>query len=138
MSTTDPETQTDVAAAKPNPALERMLVFIVAFLGLALLAGLAAVVLRIFYLSSRPSTQQAAERPAAAMPERIAQATLPPEIGLPLPQGAAIRSVSLNDDRVAVHYDAPAGPGIAIVDIKTGEVVARVGISTLQVVPGNP
>ena len=34
--------------------------------------------------------------------------------------GAQVRSVSLSGNRLAVHYDAGAAPGIAVLDLQTG------------------
>ena len=97
----------------------RALIFIVSFLGLLIVAGLVAVILRIIYLSSTPSAQRAttdaAEAPSAA--DR-----------LDLPAGAVVKSMSVGVDRLAVHYDAPGGGGIAILDLATGTVLRRVDI----------
>lgn len=97
----------------------RALIFIVSFLGLLIVAGLVAVILRIIYLSSTPSAQRAttdaAEAPSAA--DR-----------LDLPAGAVVKSMSVGGDRLAVHYDAPGGGGIAVLDLATGTVLRRVDI----------
>ena len=102
---------------------ERTLIFIVVFLGLLMVAGIVAVVLRVIYLSSQPAAQQGA--PAA---KTVAEDDA---VALALPPGAVVKSVSLAGDRVAVHYEAPGGAGIAVVDLATGAVVRRV-----DVVPG--
>ena len=39
-----------------------------------------------------------------------------------------MRQVSLAGDRMAVHYDSPAGGGIAIVDVATGAVLHRIDL----------
>ena len=95
----------------------RLLKVAVVVMGLLILAGMAAVVLRIVYLASRPSAQLSAAGPNFESQARLA-----------LPPGAAIRQIAIAGDRLAVHYDGPAGPGIAIVDIATGAVVSRVAI----------
>lgn len=110
----------DAAARKRT---ERTLIFIVVFLGLLMVAGIVAVVLRVIYLSSQPATQQVS---AAAGSEASAEG-----VSLALPAGAVVKSVSLAGDRMAVHYEAPGGAGIAVVDLATGAVVRRV-----KVVPG--
>lgn len=112
---------TEAAARKRT---ERTLVFIVVFLGLLIVAGIVAVVLRIIYLSSQPAAQPAAS-PATAT-EAAADAGK-----LALPAGAVVRSVSLAGDRLAVHYEAPGGAGIAVVDVASGTVVRR-----MDIVPG--
>ncbi len=105
--------------ASPRDLKVRALIFIVSFLGLLIVAGLVAVILRIIYLSSTPSAQRAttdaAEAPSAA--DR-----------LDLPAGAVVKSMSVGVDRLAVHYDAPGGGGIAILDLATGTVLRRVDI----------
>lgn len=99
---------------------ERLLVFIVSFLGLLIVAGLTAVVLRIIYLSSTPSAQrEAPEAAQAALPA----AGVPSHDRLDLPAGAVVKSVSLSGDRLAVHYEAPSGAGITIFDLASGAVV---------------
>ena len=112
---------TEAAARKRT---ERTLVFIVVFLGLLIVAGIVAVVLRIIYLSSQPAAQQAALAASAAEES-------PEPARLALPAGAVVRSVSLAGDRLAVHYEAPSGAGIAVVDVASGAVLRRV-----DVVPG--
>ena len=105
--------------ASPRDLKVRALIFIVSFLGLLIVAGLVAVILRIIYLSSTPSAQRAttdaAEAPSAA--DR-----------LDLPAGAVVKSMSVGVDRLAVHYDAPGGGGIAVLDLATGTVLRRVDI----------
>lgn len=105
---------------------ERLLVFIVSFLGLLIIAGLTAVVLRIIYLSSTPSAPREAQE---ATQETPAAAALPSQDRLDLPAGAVVKSVSLSGDRLAVHYEAPSGAGIAIFDLAGGAVVRRVEVS---------
>lgn len=114
------------AAASARAVKERVLVFIVGFLGLLILAGLAAVIVKIIYLSSAPPAQPAKQ---AAGGEAGAVALAGDR--LDLPAGAVVKSVSVGGDRLAVHYEGPSGAGIAVVDIATGAVLRR-----LDVVPG--
>jgi hypothetical protein len=95
----------------------RLLKIAVVVMGLLILSGMAAVVLRIVYLASRPTVQTSSAGSGLEARARLA-----------LPPGAAIRLMALSGDRLAVHYDAPAGPGIAIVDVATGMVVSRIAI----------
>jgi hypothetical protein len=119
----------------PRKGVERLLVFIVAFLGLLIVAGIAAVVLKIFYLSSGPVAQPASSAgggtgpPAAVSSQAVADPKVPDR--LVLPAGAVVRSISLAGDRMAVHYESPSESGVAILDLATGAVVRRV-----QIVPG--
>ncbi|HEX2842251.1 hypothetical protein [Hyphomicrobium sp.] len=112
--------ETDDAEARKMK--ERVLVFIVAFLGLLIVAGIAAVVLRIIYLSSTPVAQPAiSSEGGGAGTTEAARLELPP--------GAVVKSVSASGDRLAVHYETPAGSGIVVLDLATGAVLRRVEIA---------
>jgi hypothetical protein len=105
---------------------ERLLVFIVSFLGLLIVAGITAVVLRIIYLSSTsPAQRELSQVEGSAAPA----AGLPSPDRLDLPAGAVVKSVSLDGDRLAVHYEAPSGAGIAVLDLATGAVVRRLDVA---------
>jgi hypothetical protein len=117
----------DAAARKVK---ERVLVFIVAFLGLLIVAGITAVVLRIIYLSSTGPAQRTASQPEGQPAAAAGQAA---QDRLDLPAGAVVKSISVNGDRLAVHYEAPEDTGIAVLDLATGAVVRRV-----EVVPAGP
>lgn len=116
----------DPAREKPDDAArkskERALVFIVVFLGLLILAGIVAVILRIIYLSSTAPAQRAA--PDAAIGDAAAVVDR-----LSLPVGAVVKSVSVGGDRLAVHYEGPGGSGIAVLDLASGAVLRRVEVT---------
>ncbi len=112
----------DIDDAEARKTKERVLVFIVAFLGLLIVAGITAVVLRIIYLSSTPSAQPAKSSGGSGVATTAAER-------LELPAGAVVKSVSASGDRLAVHYDAPAGSGIVVLDLATGAVLRRVDIA---------
>lgn len=107
----------DAAARKRT---ERTLIFIVVFLGLLMIAGIVAVVLRVIYLSSQPAGQPTASPSRAEDRDRA--------IALALPPGSSVKSISLAGDRLAVHYDGAGRPGIAVVDLATGAVIRRVDL----------
>lgn len=115
--------------AAPRPGLERTMMFVVVLLGLAILGVLFAIVLRVMYLASRPAVQQAETPQAIAQPVDT-QSALPKGITLALPEGAIVKAVALDGSNLAVHYDAPGGAGVAIIDVASGEIVARVGIGS--------
>jgi hypothetical protein len=99
---------------------ERLLIFTVALLGLLIVAALGAVLFKIVYLASPPAdpgvrTSSANARGAAA--DRVV-----------LPPGAIVKSVSLAGDRLAVHYEAPSGAGISVLDLSTGAVLREVEV----------
>lgn len=114
------------AAAAARKVKERVLIFIVAFLGLLIVAGLIAVLFRIIHLSSGPAPQRASP---AEVGSKVA--AVPSAAQLDLPAGAVVRSVSLDGDRLAVHYEASGSTGIAVVDLVTGAVLRRI-----EAVPG--
>jgi hypothetical protein len=108
---------TEIADTAPlKPPHVRLLKVAVVVMGLLIMAGLAAVALRIAYLAGAP--------PAPSETRR----TLETQVRLALPAGASVRQIAVSGDRLAVHYDGPAGPGIAVVDIRTGTVASRIAI----------
>ncbi len=111
------------AVPRPQNTKERLLVFIVVFLGLLIVAGIAAVVLRIIYLSANPAPQALA--PASVSETAPVASAAGPAARLALPAGAAVKSLSLSGDRLAVHFEAPSGPGILIVDVASGGIVRQ-------------
>jgi hypothetical protein len=50
-----------------------------------------------------------------------------------IPAGATVKTMALAGDRLAVHFDAPAGGGILVIELASGEVVSRV-----ELVPAPP
>lgn len=92
----------------------RLLLVVVIALGVLLLVGFGAVVLRVIYLAGQPPRLTASA------------ATSPRSVSLPLPTGAQIRHTSLAGDRLAVTYDSPKHSGIVVVDIATGQVLSRI------------
>jgi uncharacterized membrane protein len=119
------------SAAGPSAGdlrLQRNLKIVVAVLAIMLAVGMATIVGRILYLASRTPAQPA----AAPAPAAVSVGVLPKELSMQLPSGAQVKSISLSGDRLAVHYalDAAggAGEGIAIIDLRTGEPVASVGL----------
>ncbi len=105
----------DRNTSTPETALARGLKVVVVGLGVLLVVGFAVVVARIIYLASRPGAQS--DRPAAM------------DWRLELPADASIRSLAFSGDRLAVHYDSPRGPGIAIIDVASGRTLARVRVA---------
>jgi hypothetical protein len=110
-------------ADSPNRRLEPTLKIIVVVLGLFILAGLVAVAARIFYLAKQPAGQPPPRAAAAAAP---ASGVFAPEIELALPAGAEVKSVAQSGTYLAVHYQAPDGAGVAVVDLATGRTLSRV------------
>jgi hypothetical protein len=101
-----------------TPRQLRILKIAVVVMGIILLVGFAAVIGRIAYLVTKGGATQT---PAAHALAKTAR--------LPLPGGAAVRSVALDGNRLAVHYDTPVGAGIAILDLVTGEPLVHVDLA---------
>jgi hypothetical protein len=110
------------AAAAAQARLQRSLKLVVVALAMLMLAGLLTVIGRVIYLASSPRTQPGTPTSAAPTP------AIRPELSLALPPGAIVRSVALAGDRLAVHYDAGTGTGIAVLDLQTGRVITNVAI----------
>ncbi len=105
------------AGIQLNGPQARALRFAVIAMGVLIVAGLIALIGRIIYIVARPSTQIASQSQSAS---------IAPEVRAALPAGAVVRTIALQGDRLAIHYDEPAGSGIAIVDLAAGRVLSRV------------
>jgi hypothetical protein len=113
------------APAMPDGPGVRALKIAVIVMGIMIVVGMVVVFARIVYLANQRGAQ------GTTVPSGSAR--LAPQAQLALPAGATIRHVSLSGERLAVHYDGPAGSGIAVVDLATGSVLSR-----LRVVPELP
>jgi hypothetical protein len=78
-----------------------------------LVIGFIALLGRIIYLVARPAAQNAG------------QASVP-DVRATLPAGAHIRNIALQGDRLAIHYETPAGSGIAVVELSSGRTLSRI------------
>ena len=107
-----------------SPPQMRALKIAVVVMGVILVAGFAAIVVRIIYLTSN--------KPAiAAVPAGPATLALPlADVRLALPPGAEVKSVTLDGNRLAVHHSGggPKDDTITIIDLATGRIISRVAI----------
>lgn len=151
MTDTEPRTAPTAAAGQPpsgdifnDPVFLKHLKTAVVVMAVILILGFIAIIARIFQLSSRVPPQPpaavaiavptglGATGPAATAQGATASAggaadrALVAQARLALPAGASVRSLSLSGHRLAVHYEAPAGGGIAVVDLETGRTVSRI------------
>jgi hypothetical protein len=99
-----------------TPRQVRVLKIAVIVMGVLLVGGFAFVLAAIVYQASRGGQDVAL--PAAA-PRGV-------EAELAVPRDASVTALSLDGDRLAIHLDSASGPEIAVIDVKTGKVVARV------------
>ncbi len=97
----------------------RILQIIVVVLGIILIVGMATVIGRIAYLMMRPASEVATSAP-------YSQPEIP--IDLALPGNTKVTSTSLDGSQLAVHYTGPEGTGIAIVDLKSGDIIRRIRV----------
>jgi hypothetical protein len=88
----------------------------VVVMGIILVVGFAALLACIIYLSAGRGEQSSRARGVEAR--------------LSVPAGAAVRTMSLFGNRLAVHYEHPSGDGIAVLDLATGAVISRVRLET--------
>lgn len=97
--------------------LQRNLKILIAGMGVLILLGLGAVVLRIVTggggTASTGTAVSAVSSPTG-------------DIALELPAGAKVVSVSVSGNRLAVHHESPSGTGIAVIDLDTGRRVADI------------
>ncbi len=92
-----------------EPQFRGLKVAVVA-MALVLIIGFGVVIGRIIYLFQQPSPS------ASNAPATVARA----DRTLALPAGAIVRHVAITADRLAVHYEAPSGAGIRIMDLASG------------------
>jgi hypothetical protein len=100
-----------------TPRQVRVLKIAVIVMGLLLVCGFAFVLAAIVYQASGGG--QSGRARAGASSQGI-------ELELPIPKDATVTSLALDGDRLALHLNSHAGPEIAVIDLKTGKIVARV------------
>jgi hypothetical protein len=116
------------AAEGFTPAQIRTLKIAIVVMSIILVVGFCAILARLFYLASRPSPPATSAAIATLHPP----SPLMPDIALALPPGANVRAMSLAPagDHLAVHFDAPTGAEIVILDLRSGKRASRVRLTT--------
>ena len=99
-----------------TPRQVRVLKIAVIVMGLLLVGGFAFVLAAIVYQASGGG--QSGGRAGASLQGM--------ESELPIPKDATVTSLALDGDRLALHLNSHAGPEIAVIDLKTGKIVALV------------
>jgi hypothetical protein len=107
--------------------LQRNLKIAIAAMGLMILAGLGLIAYKILTESGSSTSGAGPVTAIAGVPGG--------EIGVELPKGAKVVSVSVSGNRLAIHHESQAGTGIAIIDVDTGRRIADV--KPLEAVPRN-
>ena len=95
-----------------TPRQVQVLKVAVIVMGLLLVGGFAFVLAAIVYQASRGGQDGAA-------PNGV-------ETEFAIAKDATVGALSLDGDRLAIHLNSGAGPEIAVVDLKTGKIVARI------------
>lgn len=122
-------------------AKQRTLKAVVIGLGILILLAFAGVVAGMAYRASQIGKAPATRTISTVAPALSASPTtgpvagapvLQPHVQLTLPPGNSVKAASLHGQRLVVHHDGPAGAGITILDLATGEVVSQVKIDAAQ------
>ena len=103
-----------------TPRQVRVLKIAVIVMGLLLVGGFAFVLAAIVYQASRggQSAPLAGAEAAGALGSSQSE--------LSIPKDATVTSLALDGDRLALHLNSAAGGEIAVIDLATGKVVARI------------
>ncbi len=100
-----------------TPRQVRVLKIAVIVMGVLMVGGFAFVLAAIVYQASQVG--QGGKGAAGAAPGAASSE-------LQIPKDATVGSLALDGDRLALHLSSPAGSEIAVVDLRSGKVVARV------------
>jgi hypothetical protein len=94
----------------------------IAVMSFMIVAALLVIVGRVIYLASI--------KPSTSTQSNVVATEIAPEQTMSLPQGAVVKGMSLNNNRLLVHYQTTAGPGAAILDLTTGKTLSQVQIKS--------
>ena len=103
-----------------SPGQVKALKVAIAVMGVMIVAALLAIVGRVIYLSSTKTIAPIAVAPPPA---------LAPEHQVALPSGAVVKHMSLQGNRLLVHYQTTSGPGALVLDLVSGKTLSRVKMS---------
>ena len=104
-----------------TPRQVRVLKIAVIVMGVLLVAGFAFVLAAIVYQASRLGDKAT---PAVATVSPPMAEALASELAIPI--GAEVTTLALDGDRLAVHLRSQAGAEIAVINVRSGKVLARV------------
>ncbi len=107
-----------------TPRQVRVLKVAVIVMGLLLVGGFAFVLAAIVYQASHGG--QATPSAEAAAGAGTSGAGTPALSELPIPKDATVTSLALDGDRLALHLSSPAGGEIAVIDVRSGKIIARI------------
>ena len=92
----------------------------VGIMSLMIVGALLVIIGRVIYLSS-------AKKPA--LPPASSIGTLAPQHQLALPAGSTVETMSMQGNRLLIHYKTPTNHGVAVLDLTTGKTLSKVIIS---------
>ena len=118
-----------------TPRQVRVLKIAVIAMGVLLVAGFAFVLAAIVYQASRLGKPTATGAGTAPVDATVSQPMALPDglvSELPIPLGAEVTTLALDGDRLAVHLKSQGAAEIAVIDLATGKVVARVKLKPDQ------
>jgi hypothetical protein len=111
----EPE-NTPLAGAMFTPRQVRVLKIAVIVMGLLLVGGFAFVLAAIVYQASKGGQDKA-----------LSGATLGGvQAELAIGKDASVGALALDGDRLALHLNSAVGPEIAVIDLSTGKIIARI------------
>ena len=119
MSATGETENETVPGTVFSPRQVRILKIVVIVMGVLLVGGFAFVLAAIVYQASHPSQNSAASAALGGSEEGRA-------IHLPVARDAAVTSLALDGNRLAVHLNGAEGPEIVVIDLGSGKVAARI------------
>jgi len=103
-----------------TPRQVRILKVAVIAMGILLVGGFVFVLAAIVYQASRPA------QVGGGTSAPISLGKSGRSIDLPVPRDASVGGLSLDGNRLAVQLNGSAGAEIAIIDLASGKIVARV------------
>jgi hypothetical protein len=96
----------------------------VIILGVLLVVGFLVMVGTIIYRMANPKPPQMA----------TGKVTAGPVLDLPMPAGARVRAMTLNEGKLAIHLDTgKRGEEIVVIDVRKGRELSRIRINSGQV-----
>lgn len=109
-------TARDDAIPMPDPRNVRVLKIIVIVLGVLIVLAILVIFATIAYRAANPGDG------GAAAPRDGA----PPELAIPLAEGATVARIALDGPRMAIHITNGGDDEIVVVDTRRGTVLSRI------------
>jgi hypothetical protein len=118
MSVTGETENGPVPGSVFSPRQVRILKVAVIVMGVLLVGGFAFVLAAIVYQASHSAQDKGTAAAVGAQGENTFE--------VPIPRDAAVTSLALDGNRLAVHLNGAEGPEILVIDLGSGKVAARI------------